>query len=157
MHGCNAPIAGRPDCGVLQHPTLHPRSGRAARIAAAAAGYFRSPCGGDTDRGAVTREGRVDDKLRDDVERILASYEDISARFSEVGGIDKLLGLFDDVKQELERVSDHELERVTQEIKAVVEHLLKVDYELRKVQNLKLLFEQRKPEAGDTHQGTDEK
>jgi hypothetical protein len=60
-----------------------------------------------------------------------------------VGGIGKLLGLFEDVKRELERVSDQELERVTGEIRQVVEGLLKVDYELRKVQNLKLLFEQR--------------
>jgi len=48
------------------------------------------------------------------------------------------------VKRELERVSDQELDRVTSEIKSVVEDLLKVDYELRKVQNLKLLFEQRR-------------
>ena len=82
--------------------------------------------------------------VREHLERILASYEDINRRFTEVGGIAKLLGLFEDVKRELERVSDQELERVTSEIKSVVEDLLKVDYELRKVQNLKLLFEQRR-------------
>lgn len=82
--------------------------------------------------------------VREHLERILASYEDINRRFTEVGGIAKLLGLFEDVKRELERVSDQELDRVTSEIKSVVEDLLKVDYELRKVQNLKLLFEQRR-------------
>ena len=87
------------------------------------------------------------DNVREHLERILASYEDINRRFTEVGGIGRLLGLFEDVKRELERVSEHELERVTGEIKSVVEDLLKVDYELRKVQNLKLLFEQRKPES----------
>ena len=87
------------------------------------------------------------DNVREHLERILASYEEINRRFTEVGGIGKLLGLFEDVKRELERVSDQELERVTGEIKSVVEDLLKVDYEMRKVQNLKLLFEQRR-EAG---------
>jgi len=86
----------------------------------------------------------VTEIVREHLERILASYEDINRRFTEVGGIAKLLGLFEDVKRELERVSDQELDRVTSEIKSVVEDLLKVDYELRKVQNLKLLFEQRR-------------
>jgi len=96
----------------------------------------------------------VTDNVREHLERILASYEDINRRFTEVGGIAKLLGLFEDVKRELERVSDQELERVTGEIKSVVEDLLKVDYELRKVQNLKLLFDQRREtspgSAGET-------
>ncbi len=85
--------------------------------------------------------------VREHLERILKAYREIDERFGEVGGIAKLLGLFEDVKRELERVSDQELERVTSEIKTVVEDLLKIDYELRKVQNLKLLFEQRKPES----------
>lgn len=83
------------------------------------------------------------ENVREHLERILASYEDIDGKFTGIGGIAKLLGLFEDVKRELERVSDLELERVTGEIKQVVEGLLKIDYELRKVQNLKLLFEQR--------------
>jgi len=85
----------------------------------------------------------VTENVREHLERILSSYEDINRRFSEVGGIAKLLGLFEEVKRELERVSDQELERVTSEVRQVVEGLLKVDYELRKVQNLKLLFDQR--------------
>ncbi len=89
------------------------------------------------------------ENVREHLERILASYEDINKRFSDVGGIGRLLGLFEDVKRELERVSDQELERVTGEIRQVVEGLLKVDYELRKVQNLKLLFEQRSPASAE--------
>lgn len=83
------------------------------------------------------------ENVREHLERILSSYEDINSKFSGVGGITKLLGLFEEVKRELDRVSDQELDRVTGEIRQVVEDLLKVDYELRKVQNLKLLFEQR--------------
>jgi len=88
----------------------------------------------------------VSNNVREHLERILASYEDINTRFSGVGGVSKLLSLFEEVKRELDRVSEQELERVTGEIKGVVEALLKVDYELRKVQNLKLLFEQRSAE-----------
>jgi hypothetical protein len=109
---------------------------------------MRPPTGRD---GAATRTlgetKPVTENVREHMDRILASYEDISGRFTAVGGIGKLLGLFEEVKRELERVSDLELQRVTGEIKTVVEELLKVDYELRKVQNLKLLFEQRKPDA----------
>ena len=89
------------------------------------------------------------ENVREHLERILASYEDINVRFSGIGGIGKLLGLFEDVKRELERVSDQELERVTGEIRQVVEGMLKVDYELRKVQNLKLLFEQRSASSAE--------
>jgi hypothetical protein len=99
----------------------------------------------------------VTDDLREHIERILASYEEIGQRFSAVGGIDRLLGLFDEVKRELERVSDQELDRATQEIKAVVEQLLQVDYELRKVQNLKLLFDQRKATAAGDQPDEDER
>ena len=84
----------------------------------------------------------VTENVREHLDRILASYDDIDGRFSGVGGVAKLLGLFEDIKRQLDRVSEQELERVTGEIKQVVEGLLKVDYELRKVQNLKLLFEQ---------------
>lgn len=83
------------------------------------------------------------ESVREHLERILASYDQIGTRFASMGGVTKVLGLLEDVRRELEHVSEHELERVTGDIKQVVESLLKVDYELRKIQNLKLLFEQR--------------
>jgi hypothetical protein len=85
----------------------------------------------------------VTESVREHLERILASYEQIGTRFASMGGVTKVLGLLEDVRRELEHVSEHDLERVTGDIKQVVESLLKVDYELRKIQNLKLLFEQR--------------
>lgn len=92
------------------------------------------------------------DNVREHLDRILGAYEDMDERFSSVGGVGKLLGLFEEVKRELDRVSDQELERVTGEIKRVVEALLKIDYELRKVQNLKLLFEQREGGPASAHE-----
>lgn len=85
----------------------------------------------------------VTESVREHLERILASYQQIGSRFSTLGGVSKVLALLEDVRRELEHVSDQDLERVTGDIKQVVESLLKVDYELRKIQNLKLLFEQR--------------
>ena len=80
------------------------------------------------------------ESVREHLERILASYEQIGTRFASMGGVTKVLGLLEDVRREHEHVSEHDLERVTGDIKQVVESLLKVDYELRKIQNLKLLF-----------------
>jgi len=85
----------------------------------------------------------VTESVREHLERILASYDQIGTRFASMGGLTRVLGLLEDVRRELEHVSEQDLERVTGDIKQVVESLLKVDYELRKIQNLKLLFEQR--------------
>ncbi len=77
------------------------------------------------------------------LERILSSYADIDRRFSGYGGVGSLLDLYEKVRRELERVSFEELDRMTMEIKTVIDALLKMDYELRKVHNLKLAFENR--------------
>jgi len=81
--------------------------------------------------------------VRDMLDRILASYEEIDRRFAAAGGVGSLLNLYEQVRRELERVSFEELDRMTLEIKSVIEALLKMDYELRKVHNLKLAFETR--------------
>jgi hypothetical protein len=83
------------------------------------------------------------DGVRERLERIMSSYEEIDRRFMAAGGLGSLLNLYEQVRRELERVSFEELDRMTMEIKAVIEALLKMDYELRKVQNLKLAFEGR--------------
>jgi len=74
--------------------------------------------------------------------------EEMDRRFSAAGGLGSLLNLYEQVRRELERVSFEELDRMTLEIKTVIEALLKMDYELRKVHNLKLAFETRPPGAG---------
>ena len=85
--------------------------------------------------------------IRDLLERIIASYEEISRRFAAAGGLASLLGLYEQVRRELDRVSYEELDRMAREIKGVIEALLKMDYELRKVHNLKLAFEVRPPDT----------
>jgi hypothetical protein len=92
--------------------------------------------------------GTPSDSVRDRLERILSAYEEIDRRFMAAGGLGSLLNLYEQVRRELERVSFEELDRMTHEIKAVIEALLKMDYELRKVHNLKLAFETRTPGGG---------
>ena len=81
--------------------------------------------------------------VRDLLDRIVSSYDEIDRRFAAAGGLGSLLNLYEQVRRELERVSYEELDRMTREIKTVIEGLLKMDYELRKVHNLKLAFDAR--------------
>jgi hypothetical protein len=81
--------------------------------------------------------------VRERLDRILAAYEEVDRRFTAAGGLGSLLNLYEQVRREIERVSFEELDRMALEIKAVIEALLKMDYELRKVHNLKLAFETR--------------
>jgi hypothetical protein len=89
--------------------------------------------------------------VRDLLDRIVSSYEEIDRRFAAAGGLGSLLNLYEQVRRELERVSYEELDRMTREIKTVIEGLLKMDYELRKVHNLKLAFDAR--QAGSASAG----
>jgi hypothetical protein len=83
------------------------------------------------------------DNVRDRLDRIMSSYEEMDRRFLAAGGLGSLLALYEQVRRELERVSFEELDRMTLEIKTVIDSLLKMDYELRKIHNLKLAFEAR--------------
>lgn len=88
------------------------------------------------------------DGVREVLDRVLSSYEDIDRRFATAGGLGSLLNLYEQVRRELERVSYEEIDRMTLEIKSVIEALLKMDYELRKVNNLKLAFDARPAGTG---------
>lgn len=87
------------------------------------------------------------DSVRERLDRIVSSYEELDRRFVAAGGLGNLLNLYEQIRRELERVSFEELDRMALEIKAVIEALLKMDYELRKVHNLKLALEVR-PQSG---------
>jgi hypothetical protein len=79
--------------------------------------------------------------VRGQLERVLAAYAEIDRRFVQAGGLASVLALYEQIRRELGRVSYDELDRMTQEIKAVIDALLKMDYELRKVNNLKIAFD----------------
>jgi hypothetical protein len=88
-------------------------------------------------------------EIRSTLERILGTYDDIDRRLATVGGLPALLELYERVRRELERVSFQEIDQVTAEIKDVIEALLKMSYELRKVHNLKLIFEAKTSSSGE--------
>ena len=95
--------------------------------------------------GPVHDNDNAGEGVRERLDRILSAYEEVDRRFTAAGGLGSLLSLYEQVRREIERVSFEELDRMALEIKAVIEALLKMDYELRKVHNLKLAFETRAP------------
>jgi len=95
--------------------------------------------------GPVHDNDSAGEGVRERLDRILSAYEEVDRRFTAAGGLGSILSLYEQVRREIERVSFEELDRMAIEIKAVIEALLKMDYELRKVHNLKLAFETRAP------------
>jgi hypothetical protein len=83
------------------------------------------------------------DGIRDLLEHVITSYQEMDGRFASVGGVGRLLGLYEQLQHELERVSYDEIDRMAAEIRRLIEALLKMDYDLRRVNNLKLAFDAR--------------
>ena len=81
--------------------------------------------------------------IRDLLEHVIASYQEMDGRFASVGGLGRLLNLYEQLQREVERVSYDELDRMTGEIRHLIEALLKMDYDLRRVNNVKLAFDSR--------------
>ena len=79
------------------------------------------------------------------LDRVLASYEDIDRRFAASGGMGALLDLWERLRVELDRIGYDEIDRMSQEIRGLVEALLKMDYDLRKVHALKRALDARPP------------
>jgi len=81
--------------------------------------------------------------IRDLLEHVIASYQEMDGRFASVGGLGRLLSLYEQLQREVERVSYDEIDRMTGEIRHLIEALLKMDYDLRRVNNVKLAFDAR--------------
>jgi hypothetical protein len=81
--------------------------------------------------------------VRDLLERVLSSYQEIDGRFASAGGLGRVLSLYEQFRRELDRVSYDEIDRMTAEIRNIIEALLKMDYELRRVNTLKLAVDAR--------------
>jgi hypothetical protein len=72
------------------------------------------------------------------VGRALDSYGDLTRRFDAIGGLDRVFALYEQMRAELERVQFQEIDETAQVIKDAVETLLRMDYELRRLNNLKV-------------------
>lgn len=88
--------------------------------------------------------------VRETLDRVISTYREIDERFAAVGGLGRLLNLYEQLQRELERVSYDEIDRMTAEIRGVIEALLTMDYELRRVNNLKLAFDARQAGPGSS-------
>jgi hypothetical protein len=87
----------------------------------------RPPCADTADVQAV-------------VGRALECYADITRRFDAIGGLERVFVLYEQMRVELERVQFSEIDETAQVIKGAVETLLRMDYELRRLNNLKVAF-----------------
>ena len=97
-------------------------------------------------RSRVAHPDRPTEELRSELDH--HARDEIDRRFAAAGGLSRLLSLYEQLQRELERVSYEEIDRMTGDIKGVIETLLTMDYELRRVNNLKLAFDATQPGSG---------
>ena len=57
--------------------------------------------------------------VRDMLERVISSYEEMDGRFAAWAELGRLLSLYEQLQRELERVSYDEIDRMTSEIRIV--------------------------------------
>ena len=69
---------------------------------------------------------------------VVAARRSVAQRFGPFGGLERVFALYEQIRIELERVRFDEIDLSTQAIKGAIETLLKMDYELRRLNNLKL-------------------
>ena len=81
--------------------------------------------------------------IRDLLDHVIASYQEVDGRFATVGGLGRLLSLYEQLQHEVDRVSYEEIDRMTAAIRRLIEALLEMDYDLRRVNNVKLAFDAR--------------
>jgi len=79
--------------------------------------------------------------------RALESYAEIARRFGPFGGLERVFALYEQMRAELERVAFSEIDATAAAIKGAIETLLQMDYELRRLNNLKLAFGGRERDA----------
>jgi|GEM_PF-5987470 len=74
---------------------------------------------------------------RDLVQRVFAAYEDLDGRYGGAGGLRGVIERCERVRAELDAVSEDELRHVTSGIRQLLETLIRMDYELRTIQQVK--------------------
>lgn len=98
--------------------------------------------GGDRGSKPATRG------LEEAVRQAREAYRSVEERLVPVGGIEPVVALYDQVRAHLEAVDYADLDRVAAEIRAAVETLLRMDAAVRKLNNLKVLFDGERREEG---------
>lgn len=79
--------------------------------------------------------------LADAVRRASGAFGALEERLAEVGGVAPVVALYDRIREEMDRVEYAELDRVAADIRGAIDALLRMDAAVRKLSNLKLVFE----------------
>lgn len=99
--------------------------------------------------GAVIEPGDgASGGLAEAVRRASEAYRSLEVRLADVGGVAPVVALYDRIRGEVERLDYAELDRVAAEIRGALEALLGMDAAVRKLNNLKVLFERERPVGG---------
>ena len=87
------------------------------------------------------------DSIGDLLTRVTDAWAQIDRQLAPSGGLAQVLELYDQIRAGLDQIGFDDLDRTTGEIKDALETLLEMDSDLRKLNNLKLLFAGRRPMA----------
>jgi hypothetical protein len=104
-----------------------------------------------TSRGAGAPGSIAEGELSDAVRRAGAAYRMLEEQLVEAGGIESVVALYDRIRAGMQRLDYAQLDRVASEIRAAIEALLRMDAAVRKLNNLKVMFdgERRGERDGD--------
>jgi len=94
--------------------------------------------------GAGARAADERPALDESVRTAEAAFRTLDGLLSEVGGVTSVIQLYERVRVHLERIEYAELDRVAGEIRVAIERLLEMDGAVRKLNNLKVLFERER-------------
>ena len=99
---------------------------------------------GSGDRECSDASRPLEQAIRD----ALDAYRGLDASLAEAGGIGPVVALYERIRTRLTGVEYAELDRVAGEIRGAVEQLLAMDAAVRKLNNLKLLFDREDRTSG---------
>jgi hypothetical protein len=86
--------------------------------------------------------------LDEAVRRASGAFRSLEDRLAEVGGIAPVVALYDRIRGEMDRLEYAELDRVAAEIRGAIDALLCMDAAVRKLNNLKVMFEGERARGG---------
>lgn len=75
--------------------------------------------------------------IRDLVQRVFGAYQELDQRLGEGGGVRGLVATCERLRDDIDRIDSEELAQLTRGIKGVLEALLRMDYELRALLQVK--------------------
>lgn len=109
----------------------------------------------DRDETGEHAEGRGRDAgdLAEVVGRAARAYGVLEQRLESAGGVGSVVDLYDRVRTLLGGIDFAELDRVAEEIRRAIEVLLRMDSDVRKLNNLKILVHDEAERVASTRSG----